>query len=223
MLKIRQFLLLTTILTTTLIFLSAHSALATPVIYSFTGTTTFQNGDFAGQGSNVTGTFRFDDGLTDGKTASRIAQYDVALPANALLAGGFAYSITVGATTKSGTGATASTSVLELTDDFASDSVSFRVGASPADFFLLRALGGSGNDVVLPPAPGGISPISDIVGVLDALNPAGFAGSPSIWSGGSDNQVQFTWDSITPIPEPTTGVLLGLGLLGLGARRTRRD
>lgn len=202
---------------------AASAATATPVAYNFTGTATFQNGDFTGQGNVVTGTIQFDDGLIDPNADNGVAQYNKLLAANAPLAGVFAYSITVGATTKTGNGAVGSTAFLQMFDDStqASDSVTFQVGTAPFDYLLLRALTGSGTDVDLPAAPGGFNPISDAIAVLDSLDPSQFGSSPSLWGGGA-NQVQFTWDSITPVPEPSTALLMGLGLLGMGAVRRRR-
>jgi hypothetical protein len=222
MLRIQKILLVSAALT----LVSAPAALATPVVYNYTGTTTFQNGEFLGQGSSVTGTIQFDDGLTDPNADPGVAQYNKTLLANAPLAGVFAYSITVGAVTKTGNGAVGTTAFLQMFDDATqtNDSVTFQVGTAPFDYLLLRALTGSGSDVVLvpPPAPGGFNPISAAIGVLNTLDPTQFGSSPSLWGGGA-NQVQFTWDTITLVPEPSTGVLLSLGLLGLGAVRRRRS
>ncbi len=208
---------------TTMMLMISTSALATPVSYAFTGTVTFQNGDFAGQGSVVTGTIQLDDGLVDGNASQSVAQYNAALAANVPLASSFGYSITVGAVTKTGSGAIGTTSFLQMFDDLATDSVTFQVGAAPSAYLLLRALNGSGSDLTLPPAPGGFNPISDALAILNGLDPSQFASAPSLWAEGSTNQVQFTWDSITLVPEPSTALLLGMGLLGLGVGRGGRD
>jgi len=204
-----------------LALVGAPQALATPVVYGFTGTVTFQNGEFAGQGSEVTGTFRFDDGLVDGNANDDVAQYSKAIAANAPLAAGFSYSLSVGAVTKTGSGDVGTAAHLQLFDDETqpNDQLMFIVGTAPFDVLGLRALQGSGSALVLPQnPPGGFSPTSDAVSVLNGLDLAQFGSTASYWGAGS-NQVQFTWDSVTPIPEPSTGLLVGLGLLGLRLAR----
>jgi hypothetical protein len=203
--------------------MGAQASLASPIVYEFTGTVTFQNGDFAGQGSVATGTIQFDDGLTDGNANADVAQYNKTLAANASLAAVFSYSLTVGSVTKTNSGDLATVAWLQLFDDETqpNDQIQFRIGSTAFDYFTLQALQGSGTDLVLPQnPPGGFNPMSDILSVMDGLDPTQFGSRTSTWGGGT-NQVQFTWDSITRVPEPSTGALLGLSLFGLlfGARR----
>ena len=48
-----------------LMFAASQTANATPITFNFTGTTTFQDGIYIGQGSAVTGFYTFDTILVD--------------------------------------------------------------------------------------------------------------------------------------------------------------
>ena len=68
-----------------------------------------------------------------------------------------------------------------------------------------------------------IDPTSSAASILDVLDPADFTNSASsswIVSAGSE-QIRFTLTDFTVIPEPSVALLVGLGLLGVGAARLR--
>ena len=94
---------LVSVLIVGLIFAASQTANATPITFNFTGTATFQNGIYVGQGSAVTGFYTFDTSLVDSPSVSGDAGVDLFRPdtlGNEGLV--FEISLTNGSITRSG-------------------------------------------------------------------------------------------------------------------------
>jgi hypothetical protein len=143
---------------------------------------------------------------------SSSAQASTAGISGSLTAGGFTI------TADSASDPTAS--FLQLFDDSPNDNFTFSVEEMNLS---LNQLGGGTSlagllDAVL------VDPISTAVTVLNGIDPADFTANLSTWivTPGSE-QIRFSLNSITQVPEPSTASLLALGLLGIAAKRRRSN
>jgi hypothetical protein len=148
------------------------AALAVPITYNFTGTVqvlTFGWGT-ATAGDAITGTFTFDDGLTDAIASDGAAKYSTAAStagiSGSLTAGGF--------TIMADSASDPTASFLQLFDDSPSDNFTFSVEEMNLS---LNQLGGGTSLAGLLDGVN-VDPISTAVTVLNGIDPADFRRQP---------------------------------------------
>jgi hypothetical protein len=211
--------------------LASQSANATPITFNFTGTATNTTGIFAGQGTAVTGFYTFDTALVDtfpGDATNDWFQNHTPVGNQGLT---FEISLTLGSVTR-----TTANNLNPAT--FGHHRVIWRDGAS-MDQFEIRAIHvtSSDDDAALnledftPSPPDGVAAGSGNLTDTPILTAPNIALFDTVignsfyrsWnsSGVNDGTVIFTLTSITPIPEPSTALLLATGLAALAVGRRR--
>jgi len=204
---------------------ASSPASATPFTFQFTGTVNSATGIWAGQGTTVTGFYVLDDTLTDSDPSADVDIFD----SDTNPAATFEISVSLGAVTRSSadnslaSGAPPHHLLLVADLDSAYDEwlLSANRVVSSDDRIFLDALDtdpepadgiapGSGNLNSGPLlSPGDLSLFTGLFGGVDAYDGVGSL----------EGQLQFTLTSVSPIPEPSTALLLGLGLAGIAVRR----
>jgi hypothetical protein len=207
-----------------LLSVATTAANSAPLTYGYTGVAGNGTGIFSGlSGESVSGYFTFDDRLIDNDHGikSDLDTFKTDDPGNEAFVSAFSASLTVGGVTVNASAPAVSFGVLQLADHpFGADAVEYQLwGAAGRNFFSLEALdisnpwdavaAGSGN--LTGTVPGDLQFLNgldlqkfDVV--LARWNV--YASNLSVESG-----LDFTWTTISPVPEPATLSLFGAGLL----------
>ena len=228
---------------------AAPAAFATPLTIYFTGTVTgTPTGIFAGQGNQVTGSFTYDLAAVPTTNLPDFASFSSSNAANSGL--DWFASVTVGGVTRDAADFAAEPTYVRtwlglLEDNPFIDQFEFNgfaqvpLGTPPNNFIQYDWLFSIDLEDTGPDPPVGIAPGSDNLNgqlvdlsLLDLSHfekragrlaitgpnpPPGFGGINEV------GIVNFDFDafSLTPIPEPGTGLLIGLGLATVGVHRRR--
>jgi len=198
--------------------LLAAPASAVPITVEFTGVVAVGTVGWgtATVGDPVSGSFTIDDGLTDAIATDGAARWGVFASTPGMTATLTAGGKTANADSLNDTNGT----FLQLFDDSPNDVVSVSVGALNLSLLELpppsTALQGLLDGVTADPLANGLA-------ILDGIDPADFTNSTvSTWIVDSTETIRFNLTDFTVIPEPSTGLLVGAGLL-LVARRRRQS
>ncbi len=215
----------------------AESSHAIPVTYSYTGTVgSTATGIFAGQGSQLTGTFTFDSALVDGNSNWTQDIYSASDPNNVAAGRAFELTVTLGTVTRTTANNRNAPGTdhhfLNIVDSSASgDKFQFRSSliAPTDDFAELWLL-----DLVPTNSADGIAVRSSTLGsnmaatiaLLDNINVGLFSNTynSSVWeavskgTGAFEGSLSFGLTSInrvptSQVPEPSSILLLCLGLI----------